>query len=104
MIAATIRYVLPENTDWNATRSLMQERAALYLEMPGLISKAFVFDPKTREYGGNYVWENREALERFLDSEIFKGAVKRFGEPEIRTHEMAVYLDRGTLYGPEVDL
>lgn len=104
MIASTIRYILPEDTDWDATRSLLQERATLYVGMPGLISKAFLFDPATREYGGNYVWENREALDSFLDSEMFKAAVKRFGKPEIRTHEVAVYLDRGTLHGPEVDL
>lgn len=104
MIASTIRYVLPEGTDWNATRSLMQERAMLYVDMPGLISKAFVIDSKTREYGGNYVWENRESLDRFLESEMFKGAVQRFGKPDIRTHEITVYLDRGTLYGPEVDI
>jgi hypothetical protein len=35
---------------------------------------------------------------------MFKAAVKRFGTPEIRTHEIAVYLDRGTLHGPEAAL
>lgn len=104
MIASTIRYTLPEDTDWEATRSLLQERANLYVDMPGLISKAFLFDPKTREYGGNYVWKDRESLDAFLDSEMFKAAVKRFGTPEIHIHEVAAYLDRGTIHGPEVDL
>lgn len=101
MIAATIRYILPAGTDWDATRSLLQERANLYVDMPGLISKAFLFDPQTREYGGNYVWEDRAALDAFLSSEMFKAAVKRFGTPEIRTHEMAAYLDRGVVHGSE---
>lgn len=104
MIASTIRYILPEDTDWDATRSLLQERANLYVDMPGLISKAFLMDPETREYGGNYVWKNREALDAFLNSEMFKAAVKRFGTPDIRIHEIAAYLDRGTIHSPETAL
>ena len=104
MIASTIRYILPEDTDWDATRSLLQERAKLYLNMPGLVSKAFLYDPQSREYGGNYVWKDRASLDAFLGSEMFKAAVAKFGKPEIRIHEIATYLDRGTLYGPETEL
>lgn len=100
MIASTIRYIFPEDTDWDATRKLLEERAALYTGMPGLISKAFLFDPQTREYGGNYVWENRAALEAFLASEMFAAAVARFGKPEIKVHEIAAYLDRGKVIVP----
>ncbi len=100
MIASTIRYTFAQDTDWDATRKLLEERASLYADMPGLISKAFLFDPQTREYGGNYVWENRAALDAFLGSQIFAAAEARFGKPEIRIHEIAAYLDRGKVIVP----
>ncbi len=53
----------------------------LYRNMPGLVSKAFLYDLETREYGGNYVWETREDLDRFLSSEIFRAGKAKFGEP-----------------------
>jgi len=44
----------------------MIDRAeTLYRNLPGLVSKAFLYDPETREYGGNYVWETRRDLEAF---------------------------------------
>lgn len=98
MVACTIRYILPEGTDWNATRELLQQRAQLYEAVPGLISKAFLYNPATREYGGNYVWTDREALHAFLEGELFRGAMEKFGKPEIHVAEIAAYLDRGMIH------
>jgi len=83
----------------------MVDRAeTLYRKMPGLISKAFLYDPETREYGGNYVWETREQLESFLRSEIFSAAEAKFGKPTIRIHSIAAYLERGQLLVPSIPL
>lgn len=101
MFALTMRFTLPENTDWSKIPALMEDRArSLYSNMPGLISKAFVYDPQTREYGGNYVWETREKLDTFLKSDIITGARQKFGEPVYRVHQVAAYLDRGRVYVP----
>lgn len=81
----------------------MVDRAEnLYRKMPGLISKAFLYDPYTREYGGNYVWETREQLDAFLKSEIFLSAKAKFGEPSIRVHPIAAYLERGNVVVPSI--
>jgi len=97
----TMRSTLPEDTDWSKIPALMEERARhLYSNMPGLISKAFVYDPDTREYGGNYLWERRDQIDTFLKSEIVAGARERFGEPTYRVHRVAAYLDRGKVYVP----
>ena len=93
MIAATIYFTLPEDTDWDAVRALMRERAQLYVGLRGLHSKAFVIDPATHTYGGNYVFHNRAALEDFLASDIFAGAKSRFGEPHIKVYEVVAYLE-----------
>src|SRR5207302_5058255 len=49
MFTLTMRFTLPEDTDWSTIPALMEDRARnLYVNMPGLISKAFVYDPDTR--------------------------------------------------------
>ncbi|HEY6379056.1 MAG TPA: DUF4865 family protein [Candidatus Dormibacteraeota bacterium] len=93
MIAATIHFTLPEDTDWDAVRDLMRERAQLYVGLRGLHSKAFVIDPATRTYGGNYVFDSREALDDFLASDIFTGARTRFGEPRVSVYEVVANLE-----------
>jgi hypothetical protein len=83
----------------------MVDRAEnLYRKMPGLISKAFLYDPQTREYGGNFVWETREQLDAFLVSEVFLSAKAQFGEPSIRVHPIGVYLERGRVIVPSIPL
>jgi hypothetical protein len=102
MFTLTMRFTLPNDTDWSKIPSLMEDRARnLYINMPGLISKAFVYDPETREYGGNYLWESREQIEAFLKSDIVAGAREKFGEPTYRVHPVAAYLDRGRVYVPD---
>lgn len=98
MYALSIRFVLPEGTDFDAMRALLRERAGVYRDVPGLVSKAFLLNAETREYGGNYVWELREDAEAFLRSELFQAAVQKLGEPrELRGYEVQAYVDRGSL-------
>lgn len=40
--------------------------------MPGLISKVWLADSASGTYGGVYLWEDREAFERFTTSDLFK--------------------------------
>ena len=101
MYALTMRFTLPETTDWSKVPALMEDRArTIYRDMPGLISKAFVYDPDTREYGGNYVWQSREAIDDFLASPIIAQAREKFGEPTYSVHHIAAYLDRGQVITP----
>jgi Domain of unknown function (DUF4865)/Putative mono-oxygenase ydhR len=100
MMASTIRFLLPEDTDWEAIRRLARDRAALYAAVPGLRAKAFLIDPERREYGANYVWLSREDLDAFLRSDLFQGAVARFGRPDVRIHEIAAYVDQGSVHAP----
>lgn len=97
MHALSIRFRLPSNTDWDATRQLMHQRAALYSNVDGLISKAFLLNPRTGEYGGNYVWESSEAARAFLSSELFQGAVRKFGQPVVSEYEVVAYLEHGAM-------
>ena len=101
MFTLTMRFTLPQETDWSKIPALMEDRArTLYVNMPGLISKAFIYDPETREYGGNYLWERREQIDAFLKSDIVTEAIRKFGEPTYRVHQVAAYLDRGKVFVP----
>ncbi len=97
MYALTTRFRLPLSTDWKQLRTVVAERAHLYQQLPGLRAKAFVLDESSGEYGGNYVFESRAAVEAFLRSELFQGAVSRFGRPEVRVHEVLAYVERGAV-------
>ena len=98
MIATCIRFILPEGTNWKAMRELMEQRATLYQNVSGLRSKAFVLNPESREYGGNYVWDSRAAFDAFLRSELYLGAVKKLAEPqEVKIYEVPAYVDNPAL-------
>jgi Domain of unknown function (DUF4865) len=97
--ALTTRFKLPQSTDWGRLRTIIAERALVYAGVPGLRSKAFVLDERTGDYGANYVWESRAALDAFLQSELFKGAIAKFGEPQMQVHEIVAYVDGGAVIG-----
>ncbi|MGE4635830.1 MAG: YdhR family protein [Arenicellales bacterium] len=39
--------------------------------LPGLVSKHWLADDENNTYGGVYIWEDRDAYEAFLNSELF---------------------------------
>jgi heme-degrading monooxygenase HmoA len=41
--------------------------------MQGLVSEAWLADPETNTYGGAYIWQDREAMKAYADTEVFKG-------------------------------
>ncbi|MDA7629026.1 YdhR family protein [Verrucomicrobia bacterium] len=42
-----------------------------FADLPGLISKHWLANEDTNTYGGVYFWESREAMENYLQSEVF---------------------------------
>jgi quinol monooxygenase YgiN len=47
--------------------------ADTWAQIPGLISKIWLEDVDANTYGGVYTWESREAMEQYLQSELFSG-------------------------------
>jgi heme-degrading monooxygenase HmoA len=47
-----------------------ENRSDSYRDVPGLLQKYYVRYPDTDEYGGVYVWESREALQRWRDTNL----------------------------------
>jgi hypothetical protein len=101
MFALTVRFTLPEDTDWEQVRALAVRRAfEIYRGVPGLRSKAFVFAPDRGEYGGNYVWETQDDAEAFLRSAGWNRLVSLFGEPRVERSEICAYVECGDLIWP----
>lgn len=49
-----------------------KERMPLFRDLPGLLQKFYVYDPASQEWGGVYLWESQEALERYAQSDLRK--------------------------------
>lgn len=72
-------------------RSLCEEQlAAPMAATPGLVSKTWLADPAANTYGGFYVWESQDAIERFAGSELFRGFASDPRIVNIQSHVFGV--------------
>jgi hypothetical protein len=73
------------------------EKAAPRFEgMPGLRSKAFIYDPDTGTATSFYVWESEPAARAFFTDELRDQVTGLYGvAPEIRFVEVAALVDNG---------
>ena len=46
-----------------------------FAAMPGLIAKFWLADPESNTYGGVYLWQNRNAYQAYVTSDIFAGTI-----------------------------
>jgi hypothetical protein len=101
MFATTIRFQMPEDTDWERLRQgLVHTAFERFRAIPGLRAKAFVFSPERSEFGGNYVWDTQDDAEAYLRSESWRATVVRFGEPRVERSEICAYVECGDLVWP----
>lgn len=47
--------------------------AFAFANLPGLVSKTWLADSETNTYGGIYVWQDRQAMENYKETDIYKG-------------------------------
>lgn len=77
-------YFQPVQLGEDELRKLAARRLPLYANYPGLVSKAFVYDPQLRRYGSHFVWASDEAADEFMAGTLLRQMVERFGfEPRI---------------------
>jgi hypothetical protein len=92
MIIASVRFPLPEGTSLEEARKLYEQNLATYENAPGLITKYYVFGGG--KGGGIYLWESREAAERFYTPEWREMIAKKYkGAGEIEWLENPVTVD-----------
>ena len=66
MITAVVRFRLPEGTTRDDAKAMFEKSAPNYRGVPGLVRKYYLYGDD-RTGGGVYLWNSREAAERFYD-------------------------------------
>lgn len=69
-----VNFNLKDMTD-TEFRSMASEVAPAFASIPGLISKVWLADAGKNTYGGVYFWQDAEAMQVYLASELGKGVV-----------------------------
>ncbi len=83
MITAIVRYRLPAHIDHDACLAHFTMISPGFREVPGLISKHFIWS-ETGTAGGVYQWETLEAAKAFYSGPWRDGIIERYGmAPEI---------------------
>lgn len=71
-------------------RGLCDQLAPAIAEAPGLISKVWLADPEGNTYGGVYTWVDRNAMEAFATTELFKGVASDPSLANLSSRDFAV--------------
>ncbi len=53
-------------------RASCEDVVSAFADLPGLVSKMWLRDPRTGTYGGLYLWRDRQSYEQYVTGDIFK--------------------------------
>jgi heme-degrading monooxygenase HmoA len=62
-----------EGISKEAYRQQVESVAPAFADLPGLVSKTWLANEETNTYGGVYVWQDRESMEGYAETDLFKG-------------------------------
>ena len=77
MHAQIITYQLKDISQQEYLKQMVEPDAPVLANVKGLISKVWLTDEEKNTFGGFYVWENKEAMENFMHSDLVKAVVSR---------------------------
>jgi hypothetical protein len=100
MIGMKVIFTTKEQLPEQEQKNLLAQLVEVYRKVPGLKQKYFLSDPRTGEAGGIYAFESQEALDKYLESDVWKNVVlaNTKGEPKVETFVIAATLDAGVLF------
>lgn len=64
--------------------------APAFAGLPGLVSKTWLANSETNTYGGVYVWRDREAMEAYKQTDIYKGMSTNPHFENVEAYDFAV--------------
>lgn len=82
-------YTIPETTD-DEFAEANREFASMMAEVPGLLAKIWLKAPDGSEYGGVYLWRDREAYEEFVGGELWASVLGDESLSELRSRDYEV--------------
>jgi hypothetical protein len=65
-----VNFGLKDLSEADYSRACEEQFAGAFQAVPGLVSKIWLRNAETNTYGGVYVWESREAMLAFQNSEL----------------------------------
>lgn len=77
MHAQLITYQLTDISQAEYLKRMVEPDAPVLARVPGLVSKIWLADEGKNAFGGFYLWENRAAMEDFMQSDLVKAVVSR---------------------------
>ena len=77
MQAQLITYQLKDISQEEYLKQMVEPDAPILAKVKGLISKVWLEDIEKNTFGGFYLWENKTAMEDFMNSNLVKAVVSR---------------------------
>ena len=85
-----VNFKLEDMSHADFARACDEQFAPAISSIPGLISKMWLRDPASNAYCGVYAWEDRDAMSRFQQTELFQGIVSSPHFANLTAHEYAL--------------
>ena len=100
MQAQLITYQLNNISQEEYLKQMVEPDAPILAKVKGLISKVWLTDEEKNTFGGFYLWENKNAMEDFMHSELVKAVVSRpfvknVSSVDFEVNEKASLITRG---------
>jgi heme-degrading monooxygenase HmoA len=70
--------------------NLCDQLASAVAQLPGLVSKVWLANSDTNTYGGVYAWRDRQAMENFTRTDLFKSVATHPSLANITAKDFAV--------------
>lgn len=67
-----------------------REFAAIMVDVPGLLAKIWLKAPTGNQYGGVYLWSNRQAYENFVAGELWASVLSDESMFDLESRDYAV--------------
>jgi hypothetical protein len=77
MHAQLITYQLKGISQADYLEQMVEPDAPVLAKVPGLVSKTWLSDVERNTFGGFYMWENKNAMDNFMHSDLVKAVVSR---------------------------
>jgi heme-degrading monooxygenase HmoA len=94
MIGVFVTFRYGDSFDQRAVRKIAETAGPRFEGIPGLRSKAFTLDSRSRQAVNFYVWESEEAAKAFFTDELVERVTGLYGvRPSIEFVQIAVLVE-----------
>ena len=98
MIVLKVAFVMKDPVSEEDEKKRLAQLVDVFRQVPGLKRKYFIADPKTGEAGGIYAFESQQAVDNYLQSDVWQHVrAMAQGEPRTETFILLADTDIGVL-------